>query len=318
VHRRACPLLIGVTLTALSCGGENVVAPTPVTLTAPVPEPPGGPPPPPSLPAGVEAVLMGAGDLGDCGLPGTEQTASLLRGPAGTIITLGDHAYPHGSREDLLNCYDQHWGPFKSRTFPTVGNHDLETEGGRPYYEYFGANAGPPGRGYYSYTAGSWFVLSLNSELDARGREAQVGWVAQELAANQAECTLAYFHRPHVSSGIYAAHRMQPLVRALYRGGVDVIVNAHEHFYERFGRQDPDGRPDAAFGFDMFIVGTGGGRFHGAVTVVPNSDVLIQEAWGVIKFTLRRTDYDWAFLEAGSGAVRDAGTRQCHGKPGHS
>ena len=288
------------------------MAPTPLALTSSGP----GTPPVPPLPTGIvgAAVLMGAGDLGDCGLPGTEQTAALLRGFSGTVITIGDHVYPHGSRDDLVNCYDRHWGFVKAQTFPSIGNHDLETEGGRPYFDYFGTNAGPPGRGYYSYMAGSWLVLSLNSELDKAGRDAQIAWVTQELTANQAACALAYFHRPHVSSGVFAAQRMQPLVKALYGGGVDVIVNAHEHFYERFGRQDPDGRPDPAFGFDQFIVGTGGGRFHAAVTVVPNSEVLVQEAWGVIKFTLRSADYDWAFIQTG-GAVRDAGTRQCHGKP---
>lgn len=314
MYRRACVILIGAAVATLSCGDDGVpLAPTPLALTAPAP---GTLPPIPPLPTGIvaTAVLMGAGDLGDCGLPGTEQTAALLRGFSGTVITLGDHAYPHGSRDDFLNCYDGHWGFLKSQTFPAIGNHDLETEGGRPYYDYFGLNAGPPGRGYYSYTAGNWFVLSLNSELEKNGRDAQVAWVTRELAANEAQCTLAYFHRPHVSSGIYAAQRMQPLVNALYRGGVEVIVNGHEHFYERFGRQDAEGRPDAAFGFDQFIVGTGGGRFHAAVTVVPNSEVLVQEAWGVIKFTLRSSDYDWAFIQTG-GAVRDAGTRQCHGRP---
>ncbi len=255
------------------------------------------------------------GTWGTAGFPGTAETAALLRGFSGTIFTVGDHAYPHGSRDDLRNCYDPHWGPFKSQTFPSIGNHDLETEGGRGYFDYFGTNAGPVGRGYYSYTAGSWFVLSLNSELDASGRDAQVAWVTRELAANPTDCTLAYFHRPHVSSGVFAAQRMRPLVTALYRGGADVIVNAHEHFYERFARQDPEGRPDPAFGFDMFIVGTGGGRFHGAVTVAPNSEVLVLEAWGLIKLTLRRTDYDWAFIQGGTGAVRDAGSRQCHGRP---
>lgn len=259
---------------------------------------------------------MGAGDLGDCGLPGTAQTAALLAGFLGTVITLGDHAYPHGGRDDFQNCYDPHWGRLKGRTYPSPGNHDLETEGGAPYYEYFGLNAGPIGRGYYSYTAGSWFVLSLNSELDARGRETQIDWVRRELDANPTDCAIAYFHRPFVSSGEFAAERMRPLARALYAGGVELIVTGHEHFYERFARQDAEGRRDERFGFDLLIVGTGGGRPHRAGARAVNSEVVIQETWGVIKLTLRPGDYDWAFLEAGTGAARDAGSRQCHGRPG--
>jgi hypothetical protein len=300
-----------------SCGGgdRTLVAPTQVALPPPGAVLPGPVPEPAPAALSGDAVLMGAGDMGDCGYPGTAQTAALIQGFSGDVITLGDHAYPHGAREDFRNCYDPHWGSFRSRTYPSPGNHDMETEGGLPYYEYFGLNAGPPGRGYYSYTAGSWFVLSLNSELGAQGRDTQVEWARRELDANRTDCALAYFHRPLVSSGTNGADRMRPLARALYGAGVELILTGHEHFYERFSRQDADGRPDPAFGFDLLIVGTGGGRPLRAGARAPNSQIVLQETWGVIKLTLRPADYRWEFIQAGTGAVLDAGLGQCHDRP---
>src|SRR5688572_18798047 len=113
-------------------------------------------------PPGQTAVLAGAGDIGMCGVPGAEATAQLLDRIAGTIFTVGDNAYPSGTQADFRNCYDPTWGRHRERTRPTPGNHDYETPGAAPFFAYFGASAGPPGLGYYTYTAGSWQVIALN------------------------------------------------------------------------------------------------------------------------------------------------------------
>jgi hypothetical protein len=121
---------------------------------------------------------------------------------------------------------------------PSPGNHDYETN--PPYYyEYFGAAAGPGGLGYYSYDRGAWHILSLNSELPEGMRPAQLEWMQRDLQQHPTQCSLAYFHRPLFSSGMYAAQRMQKLWDVLYRNGVDLIVNGHEHFYAAFPLMTP-------------------------------------------------------------------------------
>ena len=112
------------------------------------------------------AVLAGAGDIGWCGSAGVDQTARLLDAIEGTVFTTGDNAYPVGSATDFRDCYDPFWGRHRSRTRPAAGNHDWASAAGGPYFEYFGALAGPAGLGYYSYTLGSWHVVVLNSNLD--------------------------------------------------------------------------------------------------------------------------------------------------------
>ena len=69
----------------------------------------------------------------------------------GTIVALGDLAYRHGTAQEFATCYDPVWGRHKARTRPSPGNHEYETSGAQPYFDYFGGQAGPSGQGYYSF-----------------------------------------------------------------------------------------------------------------------------------------------------------------------
>jgi acid phosphatase type 7 len=115
-------------------------------------------------PAEKTAVLVGAGDIADCsGLAGAEATAKLIDQIPGTVMAIGDLAYPDGSEENFT-CYDKTWGRFKARTRPAVGNHEFHSTGATFYFQYFGAAAGNPKDGYYSYEVGEWHIVVLNSE----------------------------------------------------------------------------------------------------------------------------------------------------------
>src|SRR5262249_24418906 len=149
---------------------------------------------------GGTVVLVGAGDIADCSGTGDEATASLLDGISGTVFTAGDNAYPDGSAADFT-CYDASWGRHKSRTFPSPGNHDYNTPGATGCFGYFGSAAGPWGLGYYSYDIGSWHIISLDSEIPMDASSAQEVWLRADLAASTRRCTLAYWHKPHFSSG---------------------------------------------------------------------------------------------------------------------
>lgn len=262
-------------------------------------------------PTGETAVLVGAGDIGECG-PGTgsDGTARLLDRIEGVVFAAGDLAYPHGSAQDFRNCYDPTWGRHRGRTRPAPGNHDYETPGAADYFTYFGSNAGPAGQGYYSYTAGSWHVLSLNSNVPIERGSTQLLWVVSELEAGARRCTAVYLHHSPFSSGPHGDHGfLRDLWRELQAARVDVVIAAHDHLYERFAPMDGDGRADSARGTRLFVVGTGGARLVPAVRAAPNSEVRTSE-WGVLKLTLASGRYQWEFLRS-AGGVADSGLDTC-------
>jgi PKD repeat protein len=263
------------------------------------------------------AVLAGAGDIADC-KRGATLTASLLDNIGGTVMTVGDNAYPDGSSTAFTNCYDPTWGRHKLRTRPIPGNHEYETSGASGYFNYFGSLAGPSGLGYYSYDLGTWHIIALNSELDVSAGSAEVQWLRADLAAHPARCTLAYWHEPRFVSGTVIASnpKYQTLWDTLYQYGADVVVNGHRHSYERFAPQSPAEVADPTFGIREFVVGTGGGSLDGDSPAPElNSEVKDGNTWGVIKFTLNDGSYDWQFVPVEDQTFTDAGSGSCHDAP---
>ena len=267
-------------------------------------------------PGGV--TLVGAGDIADCGPSGDEATAKLLDGIEGTVFTAGDNAYEDGSASQYQDCYAPTWGRHRARTRPSPGNHEYHTSGASGYYGYFGDLAGPSGRGYYAYDLGAWRIYSLNSNCgdapggcDAGG--AQVAWLRADLAQNPRTCVAAYWHHPLFSSGDHGNHPdMADIWQALYDAGAEVVIEGHDHHYERFAPMDASGALDAAKGIRSFVVGTGGRGLYDLDDIKPNSEVRNNTTHGVISFTLRGGDYDWKFVPAASGSFTDSGSASCH------
>jgi len=266
-------------------------------------------------------VLLAAGDIAECDAQGDEATARLLNAyPKATIAALGDLAYPHGRDKDFARCFDPSWGQFKDRIWPATGNHDHATKDARGYADYFGSRGGPADRYYYSYELGAWHVAVLDSDCWRVGgcglTDPQATWLRRDLRDHPARCTLAYWHRPPFSSGRYGdpknTDRVRPLWRVAVEEGVDIVLTAHEHSYERFVPMDADGGRDDE-GTRLFVVGTGGGnlrKYHRPplpTTVVRNDDT-----WGVLRLTLRADGYDWKFLPVPGRRFTDAGTGSCH------
>ena len=258
-------------------------------------------------------VLVGAGDIANCEVgDGHMATAELLDTIPGTVFTLGDHAYPKGAKKTFEKCYGLSWGRHKDRTRPSFGNHDSRTSNGRPYYSYFGEAAGPKGLGYYSYSLGAWHIVVLNSELPMERNSRQVGWLRKDLAENPSTCTMAYWHIPMFSSGAHGNHpEMIDTWRVLYEAGVDVVLGGHDHDYERFAPQNPEGQPDPDRGIRQFVVGTGGAGVYRFNIVAQNSEVRQWQTYGVIKFTLHPDSYDWEFVRAKGMPFEDKGSAQC-------
>ena len=262
-------------------------------------------------------MLLAAGDISSCGNNGDSQTADLVAGQSGTVATLGDNAYEDGSAAQYRDCYDPTWGRFKDRTKPSPGNHEYQTSGASGYYNYFGAAAGPSGRGYYSYDLGGWHIISLNSNVSMSAGSAQEQWLRSDLAASNASCTLAYWHHPRFSSSSTHGNNPStgPLFQALYDYGAEIVLNGHDHDYERFAPQTPGAQSDPTFGIREFVVGTGGRSHYGFGSPEPNSQVRNDNTYGVIKLTLSADGYTWQFLPVAGASFTDSGSGTCHGRP---
>jgi Calcineurin-like phosphoesterase len=284
--------------------------PTPTPTPTPSPSPSPSPTPTPA-PAG-DPVIAAAGDIAGAPTDG-EATAKLLDQIDPTrVLALGDEAYPDGSASDFATNYDPSWGRHKFRTSPTPGNHEYHTSGASGYFGYYGARAPAP---YYSYDVGSWHLISLNSEIASSAGSAQEGWLKSDLAAHPSSCVLAYWHQPRFSSG---PHGNQTAVSALwsdlYAAGADVVLNGHDHDYERFAPQDPSGRADAA-GIREFVVGTGGAERYAESSPQPNSELWNGDTFGVLKLTLHDGSYDWRFVPVAGSTFTDSGSATCSGTP---
>jgi 3',5'-cyclic AMP phosphodiesterase CpdA len=209
----------------------------------------------------------------------------------------------------LIGCFDPAWGQFRNRWHPVPGNHDYFTPGAAGYFQYFGEAAGS-GRSYYGFIAGDWLVLMLDSNIPIERGSAQYEFVRSEMRRYGDGCTMAVWHHPLFSSGPNGDNRyMRDMWALLYELNADVVVAGHDHLYERFGKQDVDGRSDGR-GLRQFIVGTGGADLYDFFRVAPNSQARVK-AFGVLRFTLNPGNYDWTFLD-GAGNVRDTGADGCH------
>lgn len=271
-----------------------------------------------------DPVLVGAGDIANCSRSGDEATALLLDNITGTVFTLGDNVYPDGTPAQFEDCYDPTWGRHKARTRPAPGNHDYHVAGAAGYYAYFGEAASPLEsqcssncQGYYSYDLGAWHIIVLNSEIDRSAGSEQEQWLRADLADHEQVCTLAYWHKPRFSSGRHGnSESARPFWQALYEAGADVVLNGHDHTYERFAPQDPDGVADSAHGLRQFIVGTGGANLYSFDSVAANSEARNNTTWGVLKLTLHPTGYDWEFIPVAGQDFSDTGSADCVNAPG--
>jgi chitodextrinase len=255
-------------------------------------------------------------------------TADLIVGQGySAVLALGDNQYYCGGYNAFLQSYDKSWGRVKSITYPAVGNHEYLTSGGTDcnsanagangHFTYFGAAAGLPGQGYYSFDIGAWHLVMLNSSCSQAGgcgaTSPQGKWLRADLAAHTNICTLAFWHIPLFSSGGRASSNSKSFWDALYTADADVVLAGHDHIYERFAPQTPSGAADPVRGIREFVVGTGGSNWTSIASVKPNSEVRNDRSFGILRLTLHPTSYDWQFVPAAGSTFTDSGTTQCHG-----
>ncbi len=241
------------------------------------------------------------------------ETVELINNwPNAPVLALGDIVYSSGTPYEFANCFDPIWGVLNDRTLPTPGNHEYYTPAAYAYFDYWGAQAGPERRGYYAIRYKNWLMLSLNSEVPANENSPQGSWLAQTLASSAEDCIIAFFHRPAYSlQERKNIGSERELFAKLESAGADIVLNGHNHFYERTYPLNADGRIDPENGILSFIVGTGG---RGGPAQMDLSSITARAIFGeqgVLRVDLNESSFEWAFHVIGGGVVLDEGRRDC-------
>jgi hypothetical protein len=165
---------------------------------------------------------------------------------------------------------------------------------------------------WYSFNIGSWHLIALDSNQPSNSQ--QLAWLENDVATHSNQCTLAFWHHPRFNSG--STHGDNTGVGTfwtrLYNANADVVLNGHEHVFERFAPQTPEGVSDPVRGIREFIVGTGGRSHYAFGTAKANSEVRNSNTFGVLKVTLHSTSYNWAFQPVSGGTFTDSGSGSCH------
>ena len=327
----AALLLVAMVLAA--CGTRDTSPPPNATHQAPATPPSAvaspsptaipstaatGPRPAPTAADTGQTVLIAAGDIARCDSTNDDATGALAASLPGVVATLGDTAYEDGTTQELNDCFGGAWGAVKDRIrFAVTGNHDIHTDDGAPLYAYMGSAASRNGRPWFSDSLGAWHVIVLDGNCGPLGRgcasaSEQAKWLQADLAASTARCTIALMHQPRFSSGQHGNDPgVGPLWDALYAAKADIVLDGHDHDYERFAPQDPNGTADAARGITEIVAGMGGTWLETVRKTAANSLVRISDTYGVLELTLLADSWSFRFVGV-DGSVHDQGAGTCH------
>lgn len=253
------------------------------------------------------------------------------------ILGLGDYQYNSGTCSNFTTSgrYDSDWGSQNYRMYPTFGpTHDYAgTSTGSRADLYFsgdctgqrnpqsaaaallGGTLGPIQA--YSFDVGSWHIVSLPSLCFRYGCDANAitTWLTNDLKSHTNRCTIAYFHEAYWTStttGHAAALSTKPWVQVLYDYGVELLLQGHNHDYERFYPQNMSNQRDDAKGITAFVVGTGGIGFYTFTNTAPNSAARSDNTYGLLKLSLGSGTYSWQFVPTSGGTFTDSGNSTCH------
>jgi len=253
------------------------------------------------------------------------------------VLALGDLIQHQTSEVEAYDDFDRAWGILGNRLAATIGNHDyyraqsgvLTAAGYFSYWENQGVPTwrfGKPGRGWSSWDRGKWHMVNLNSNCSAVSCSfdgQQLKWLEADLSANQARgqtrCILAYFHHPLFSAGVARGRvpegsLLPNLWDLLYRYRTDLVLNGHQHFYERFQPQNPEGFPDQA-GITEIIAGTGGAstfRIEDESGELASNSVASYRGLGALILDLEDDGYSSYFRDINGGIHDQQPKAECH------
>jgi hypothetical protein len=237
--------------------------------------------------------------------------------PNAPVLALGDTVYGRGTPIEYEHCFEPTWGQLKPRLLPAPGNHEYGSTAAFGYFDYFGTQAGSDRNGWYALTLQNWLILSLNSEAEAQPGSDQSKWLSQQLRENPDKCVLAFFHRPVYSlKDRGGREHALALFKQLQQAGTTLVLNGHNHFYERTKPLNENGEPVPEGGTVAFTVGTGG-RITDASQQKPYTEAAVFEKTGLLKLELRDQDYSWTYVDAVEKTSLDKGSARCNSRRVH-
>ena len=240
----------------------------------------------------------------------------MVKRGADHFVTLGDAQYERGTYKDFRRGFHPAFRDVRSVTKAIAGNHEYYTAKARGHFRYWGWRAGTRQQPWRTFTpVEGWRVVLLDSNCEhvgGCGPDSRQGkWLARVLAASTRTCTVAMWHHPLQTSGAYAGNedsmaRARKLWKIANAGGVDLVLNGHDHIYERFAKRS---------GVQQYVVGTGGKNHYQITTKAPGSLKRIGDRYGVLRLDLSSDgSYRHAFATAG-GSVVDRGKVRCTNAP---
>lgn len=271
--------------------------------------------------AAVADVLCAQQNLGkSCQLGGISKLIDDLDPQA--ILISGDSQYEKGTYNEFQKYFETFLGKYKKIIYPSPGNHDYYTSKASGYFDYFNGvgkadgRAGLRNQGYYSFNLENWHIISLNSNCEEIGGcqkgSMQEQWLYKDLQKNKQPCTLAFWHEPLFSSGPHGNNRqLRDIWADLYNYKTDVVVNGHDHDYERFKKQDAAGNADEN-GIREFVVGTGGSLLYRFMNYEKNSEIKNAGSHGILELKLYRDRYEWIFHPVDGDIFKDTGSGLCN------
>ena len=270
--------------------------------------------------------VMHVAAVGDIQPPSTSsnsQATAALAARADFILGLGDYQYEDGSLADYNAYFDRSWGANVPKTYPVLApTHDQNWQAGDTLNYWNGGGASGVHAPVhlaaltpYSFTRGGWHFVALPDacyRVSGCDGNAVTTWLANDLSANPTPCTVAYFHQAYFTSA--ADHdpfqAVAPWVKVLVDHHVDILLQGHNHNYERFALQN-EARGADPNGIQAFVVGTGGIGFYAFRGLAPNSLTRQADTFGVLDLTLGNGSYSWSFDRAAGGSYTDSGSMAC-------
>ncbi|REH38115.1 3',5'-cyclic AMP phosphodiesterase CpdA [Kutzneria buriramensis] len=271
-------------------------------------------------------ILAAAGDIAEqctasdsnCVHPKTAKLVQQMNPAA--VITMGDNQYDDAHLSDYTKYYAKTWGQFKSITHPAPGNHDTyDSPKYNGYDTYFGSVAAPNGKRYYSWDMGNWHFIALNSDdymthddfaPDDSGAD-QLAWLKQDLQNNTKGCVAAYYHHPRWSSGDHGDNKDSiELWNLMVSNKVDLVLNGHDHDYERFNPQDANGKADA--NGPVEIVGGSGGADLYPLHSKHATTAKLLSTYGVLKLSMTDTTFQTQLIGVDGKTLDSSPTYTCH------
>jgi hypothetical protein len=312
--------LVTATLVFVTTDGST---PTPTPTETPTPTPT----PTETEPTG-DVVIAVAGDICDdtptqfdgIGCRGTKN--QIINENPDWVLATGDLQY-NNFAEMAPTVYEQEWGTFKAKTLPVLGNHELLNPPNsiNAYNAYWGAQARQSTDYQYRVDLGKWSIIVVNSNYGSSNIPAANKTAVQNMiAAADAEgdnIAMAW-HHPKWSSPCSGGdcHGNQPKgqywMTLAYTSGVDVVLNSHDHRWEKFAPMSGTGV--ASDGVREFMIGSGGAHPDpGDGTPIAGSQLIKGDFVGVTFFTLSDTSYSWDAQEVtnvnGTATTFDSGTQ---------